>query len=64
MFVESEMITDIYYSVGLTNNDQSVISFDTFLLCSEQESCSVIVATIESVKNINLLLWQPNDVEN
>jgi len=25
MFVESKMITDIYFSVGLTNNNQSVI---------------------------------------
>lgn len=46
MFFESKMITDTYYSVGLTNNNQSVISFDRFLLRSEQESCSVAVATI------------------
>lgn len=46
MFVETKMITDTYYSIGLTNSNQSVISFDRFLLCSEQESCSVAVATI------------------
>lgn len=40
------MKANIYYAVELTSNNLSAISFDTFLLCSELESCSVAVATI------------------
>jgi len=40
------MKTNINFAVELTSNHLSMISSDTFLLCSELESCSVAVATI------------------